>query len=423
MIRHSLNRREFIANVSGGIAAVVALPFYAGALYRPGQKNTGYVYDERYLDYSNNPETPARLIAIENKMAETGLSQEVEKIPLLKEPLPFIQKIYSDTHISSIQGIGITGEVAELAVAAVLGAVQAVGDGTVKNAFCAIRPPGHHAIDGGIGVGFCYYNNVAIAARFIQTVYAEYKKILIIDWDYHHGNATQGTFYEDPSVLFFSTHNWHDYPETGDPAMEGAGAGTGFNINVHLEPGATDDQMKKAWEEKLLPKVDAFKPDFILISAGFDSRTGDKLGKFALTDACFADMTKMAVDIAKQYCNGRLVSMLEGGYTVDGLAKAVTTHIATLIDETSNVMYQNIHFKSRNAYIHGNILYIPSSIQGITGITVRNAAGSVLRKITPHTIHNDLMNLSELGLSAGNYFVEIKTAGRKPVNLTFVCLE
>ncbi len=422
MIRHSLNRREFIADVSGGIAAVGALPFYAGALYRPGQKNTGYVYDERYLDYSNNPESPARLIAIENKMAETGLSQEVENIPLFKEPLPFIRKIHSDTHISSIQGIGITGEVAALAVAGALGAVQAVCDGIVKNAFCAIRPPGHHAHDGGMVEGFCYYNNISIAAKYIQTVY-EYQKILIIDWDYHHGNATQDTFYEDPSVLFFSTHNWHDYPETGDPAMEGAGAGTGYTINVHLEPGATDDQMKRAWEEKLLPEVDAFKPDFILISAGFDSRTGDKLGKFFLTDACFADLTKMAVAIAKQYCNGRLVSMLEGGYTLDGLAKAVTTHIETLINETSDVMYQNIHSKSHNAYIHDKILYLPSSIQGLTGITVRDAAGSVLREIPLHAIHNGQMNLSGSGLGAGNYFVEIRTTGRKPVNLNFVCLE
>lgn len=336
MIFAEINRRKFIADISKGIIAASLLPHCAGVQYQPGEKKTGYVYDERYLGYSNNPESPKRLMAIQQRMAETGLSQEMNSIPLFNDPLPFIKKIYSDSHISQIKSFGITGEVAELAVAGALGAAQAVCDGIVKNAFCAIRPPGHHATDGSQGEGFCYYNNIAITARYIQSVY-EYKNILIIDWDYHHGNATQDTFYEDPTVLYFSTHNWHDYPETGDPALIGAGAGRGFNINVHLDPGATDDLMKKAWEEKLLPKVESFKPGFVLISAGFDGRTGDKYGKFELTDRCFADLTKMAVGIAKQYCNGRLVSMLEGGYTVEGLALSVTSHIAALINESPDV--------------------------------------------------------------------------------------
>ncbi len=417
-----MKRREFIATVSGGITALSVAPCWAGMLHRSGQNNTGYVYDERYLDYSNNPESPGRLIAIENRMKETGLSQEVAPLSLITDPLPYIRKVHSEDHIALIQDIGITGTVAELAVAGVLGAAQAVCEGQVVNAFCAIRPPGHHAVDGGNGEGFCYYNNIAIAARYIQSEYS-FNKILIVDWDYHHGNSTQDCFYEDPNVLYFSTHNWHDYPETGDPALKGAGAGAGSNINVHLDPGTTDDTMKKAWEENLLSAVDAFKPEFVLISAGFDGMKNDKLGKFFLTEACFAELTEIVAAIANQYCNGRLVSMLEGGYSGEDLAKAVTAHIATLIRETSNVDYITGTTKSRTAYIHAGTLYLSSSIQDITGIIIYDVSGAVLKKIPSGKIHKNRVHLSELYLSSGSCFIEIQTAGRRPEILTFRCLE
>ena len=175
-----------------------------------------------------------------------------------------------------------------------LSAVEAVADGRVRNAFCAVRPPGHHANNAGREEGFCFYSNAAIAARHAQSL--GFEKVLVIDWDYHHGNGTQNAFYDDPSVLFFSSHDWHAYPGTGDPSLTGAGEGSDLNINVHLDCGARDRDMLAAWDKKLLPAVASFEPDFVLISAGFDSRKDDLLGCFDVTDDAFARMTRTVLD-------------------------------------------------------------------------------------------------------------------------------
>ena len=297
--------------------------------------STGYVFNKRFIDHVlsfGHPESPERLRAIEKRMKEVGLSEEVtEIVDYIEDPMPYIKTNHSDAHIASVKRIPETGEIAELAVGGVLGAVKAVSEGKVNNAFCAIRPPGHHAHNSGGEEGFCFYNNLAIAVKYAQSV-CGHNKILIIDWDYHHGNGTQDAFYYDPSVLFFSTHNWFAYPGTGDPSMTGAGEGEGFTVNVHMDSGATDDTIRSAWEKQLLPKAETFKPDFIFISAGFDSREQDLLGTFHITDKCFADLTKTALDIAKTHCNGRLVAMLEGGYNPAGLAEAVAAHVGALVE-------------------------------------------------------------------------------------------
>ena len=160
------------------------------------------------------------------------------------------------------------------------------------------------------------------------------EKILIVDWDYHHGNGTENAFWEDSTVLFFSTHNWHAYPQTGDPARQGEGPGTGYNINVHFDCGATDDQIVRAFEEQLLPAAERFQPDFILISAGFDSRQDDLLGCFSFTDPGFKRLTRMVMDLAETTCGGKIVSLLEGGYNVDGLAMAVEAHVSELLSHS-----------------------------------------------------------------------------------------
>jgi acetoin utilization deacetylase AcuC-like enzyme len=297
---------------------------------------TGVFFDEqclRHVIYYGHPEAPKRLKSIRETMDDSGLVKAVAWLapPPGADPLPYILKVHTADHVRSIQKTPITGPVAQLAVACALGAVQAVSAGKLKNAFCAVRPPGHHALNTGAEEGFCYYNNTAIAARYAQEV-CGHKKVLIIDWDYHHGNGTEQVFYEDPTVLFFSTHNWHDYPGTGDPARAGAGPGLGYTINVHLDPGATDADMLRAWEEKLLPAAAAFQPDFVIISAGFDSREDDLLGRFRITDDCFGKMTDLALGIARQHAQGRLVSILEGGYNVKGLARAVGVHVRRLIE-------------------------------------------------------------------------------------------
>jgi len=294
---------------------------------------TGYVYDKIYKEhilFKGHPESPDRLTAIQDRLKQTGLFDEVKHLVPKKDPIPFIKRIHSQNHVSRIKSIPKTGQIAVKAVSGVLEAVDAVCSGDVKNAFCAIRPPGHHAQNSGSEEGFCFYNNISVAARYIQETYF-YKNILIIDWDYHHGNGTEHFFYEDPSVLFFSTHDWYAYPGTGDPLKTGSGEGKGCNINVHISPGSGDKTIQKAWEENLIPKLDSFHPDFVLISAGFDSRVEDLLGSFSITDKGFYELSRTALHIADTHCEGRLVSVLEGGYNPTGLAKAVSVHIKALL--------------------------------------------------------------------------------------------
>jgi acetoin utilization deacetylase AcuC-like enzyme len=295
---------------------------------------TGFVSHEIYQKHvlsPGHPESPSRLMAIKDRLEETGLSKELKPISPKQDPYDWIKKIHSENHISRIKSMTPTGFIAAKAVSGALDAVDAVCQGKVRNVFCAVRPPGHHAHNFGHEEGFCFYNNVAIAARYIQNKYQNHK-VLIIDWDYHHGNGTEAAFYRDPTVLFFSTHDWYAYPGTGDPSKIGEGRGKGFNLNVPLPPGAGDDMIKQAWNEKLFPRLEHFNPDFILISAGFDSRTQDLLGCFNITDQGFSELTYMALQIAEQYCDGRLVSLLEGGYNPQGLAKAVASHIKSLME-------------------------------------------------------------------------------------------
>ena len=178
-------------------------------------------------------------------------------------------------------------------------------------------------------MGFCILNHVALAARYLQQTHA-IEHVLIVDWDYHHGNGTQEIFYEDGSVFYFSTHHYGAYPGTGAPHETGAGAGQGTTLNVPLPVGATDAQIFQALETRLLPAAQAFRPDFLLISAGFDAMRGDLLGCFDVTPQGFAALTQLLRDFAEQHCGGRIVSVLEGGYRLDGLAECVAAHLEVL---------------------------------------------------------------------------------------------
>ncbi len=219
-------------------------------------------------------------------------------------------------------------EAAYMAVGCVVAAVDAVVAGRVANTFCVTRPPGHHATSSR-GMGFCIFNNVAIGVRHAQRAHG-IGRALVVDWDIHHGNGTQEIFYEDPSVFYFSTHQWPLYPGTGRSDETGRGQGWGFTLNCPFASGSGRTEIIGAFREKLLPAMRKFMPEMVFVSAGFDSRAGDRLGQFTLEDDDFAEMTRIVVAVAAEYCSGRIVSCLEGGYSLDGLASAAGVHVREL---------------------------------------------------------------------------------------------
>jgi acetoin utilization deacetylase AcuC-like enzyme len=312
---------------------------------------TAYLYDDIFLDHEIgplHPESPLRLAALHAIIAESGLLKKLLPIAPLSDETKVkeqIKRVHTKEHLEAVMHCAKTGTAALRAVAGVMAAVDCVCKGEADNAFCALRPPGHHAHndvnkDGvGKGEGFCFFNNVAVAARYAQDEW-HCANILIIDWDFHHGNGTEDAFYGDPSVFYFSTHRLLAYPGTGYPLRRGEGKGLGYNLNVPLpspsrpEGRVTETDFIKAFENHLLPQLDAihFIPDFILISAGFDGRERDPIGNFSITDEGFRRMTELTVTLAKETCGGKIVSALEGGYNPVGLASAATEHIKALLD-------------------------------------------------------------------------------------------
>lgn len=219
-------------------------------------------------------------------------------------------------------------DVACEATGAVLEAVDAVMRGEVSRMFCAVRPPGHHATPDR-GMGFCIFNHVAIATRYLQKNHG-IGKIAIIDWDVHHGNGTEAVFLEDPGVFYASTHEQGIYPFTGSAEERGQGKGAGTTLNLPLPHGSGGSLAIGVWDEILVPAVERFAPEFILISAGFDARAGDPVGGLCWDDETFAELTARAVALAEKHCGGKLISVLEGGYCPQGLAAAVLAHIGAL---------------------------------------------------------------------------------------------
>lgn len=331
-----MNRRTFISGVLSTLFALHQTRLSAAE--KPNQSlslnKTGYVSDPVFLQHHiapGHPESPDRMKFVHNIMQKSDIWENLIQFDLKAEVGEWLKTVHTDTHIATVKkNTPVAHEVAVAGVRACLAAVDQVVSKKMNNAFCATRPPGHHALNTGQEEGFCYYNNVAIAARYAQQEYG-FKRILIIDWDYHHGNATEAMFYDDPSVLFFSTHDQFAYPGTGDPARKGTGKGLGYNINVHLPCGTNDKQVINAFNTELMPAAEKFKPDMALVSAGFDSRKDDLLGCMDITDAGFTTLTKMVMQIADKHCDGRLVSLLEGGYNLKGNADAVLAHVSTLL--------------------------------------------------------------------------------------------
>jgi acetoin utilization deacetylase AcuC-like enzyme len=292
-----------------------------------------------------HPEQPGRYTAVMDHLSYSGLLDSLTLLDIRHASEDDLALVHIREYIHLVQreiqqnrsqlSTGDTDicsrslEPAMAAAGAVLSAVDAVFAGLVTNAFCAIRPPGHHA-SADRGMGFCLFNNIAIGARYAQQRYGA-ERVLIVDWDVHHGNGTQDIFYEDGTVLFFSSHQSPWYPGTGSTAERGEGDGAGKTINCPFPAGAGRTEILEAFHRQLLPAAEAFRPDLVMISAGFDSRIGDPLGQFTLTDRDFQDLTRLLMDFADQSCSGRIVSVLEGGYNLHGLSLGVAAHLHALL--------------------------------------------------------------------------------------------
>ena len=309
---------------------------------------TGLVVSEAYTEHltgQGHREQPGRVTAIVERLKADGLfgkSKEITPRPATDEDIlrchspDYLRIVNEDVaeglHRLSTGDTAISArslEIARLAAGGLLAAVDEVLAGRVRNAFAVVRPPGHHATPTK-GMGFCLFNNVAIAARYAQKKYGV-GRVLIADWDVHHGNGTQDIFYEDGTVLFFDTHQHPLYPGTGGATETGGGAGTGLTINCPFPAGSGHNEIVGAFRERLVPAAQAFRPDLVLVSAGFDSRIDDPLGGFTLTDDDFAELTGIVTEIAEKHCGGRLVSTLEGGYNLAGLASAAASHVRALM--------------------------------------------------------------------------------------------
>jgi acetoin utilization deacetylase AcuC-like enzyme len=310
---------------------------------------TGFVYHPQYLEHdmgAGHPESPDRLRAIVARLEHSGMLSRLVRI----EPFPasdeWITQVHTVSYVETLKRRAPTsGRVsldpdtsmssgslaaAYLAAGGAIAAADAIVAGSVEHAFCAVRPPGHHA-EHDRAMGFCLFNNVAIAARYLQRRHAM-ARVLIVDWDVHHGNGTQHTFDNDPSVLFFSTHQYPFYPGTGRATETGDGRGAGATINVPMNVGEGDDTYREVFQKVLLPAADAFQPDFVIVSAGFDAHKDDPLASMGLTEEGYADLTRMVVSIARRHSRGRLLSCLEGGYNLQALSASVERHLVALLD-------------------------------------------------------------------------------------------
>jgi acetoin utilization deacetylase AcuC-like enzyme len=292
-----------------------------------------------------HPEQPARYSAVINRLQAASLLERLLPIEVRAANDDELALAHSQNYIDLVGrevaqkrrqlSTGDTSispqsdKVARLATGCVLSAIDAVFSRKTTNAFCAVRPPGHHA-GASRGMGFCLFNHIAVGARYAQIKYGA-QRTAIVDWDVHHGNGTQDIFYEDGSVLFCSTHQSPWYPGTGAAHERGEGKGAGLTINCPFPAGSGGREIVGAFREVFIPAVDQFKPDLILISAGFDSRAGDPLGQFLLTDEDFRQLTDLMTDAAGRHCDSRLVSVLEGGYSLEGLANGVEAHVDRLL--------------------------------------------------------------------------------------------
>jgi acetoin utilization deacetylase AcuC-like enzyme len=312
---------------------------------------TGFLYDERYQEHDTghfHPEVPSRLVRIFQGIEEAGLLPKL--IPLTASPadLKWIELVHDRPYIDRFeeacragekmldspdnQMCSRTYEIALLAVGGILDAVDRVMDGTLDNAFCAVRPPGHHA-ETNKAMGFCYFNNIAIAARYLQKQYP-ITRVGIIDFDVHHGNGTQHIFEGDSTVYYYSIHEHPSfaYPGTGREFENGKDFGFGFTKNSPVFPGQGDEEYKDLVEKDLIPAFKEFNPEVILVSTGFDAHKDDDMSGVNLSTEGYTWIMKTIMEVARHSANGRIISVLEGGYSLRRLPELAANHVHVLLN-------------------------------------------------------------------------------------------
>ena len=332
------------------------------------QSRIGFLSDERFADHEtgpHHPERPDRIRAIARAVRQAGLIDSPDPFPdfrldlglsplgwkltELAPPRPvdeqWLLAVHGSGYIERVQQMCLIGgvldqgdtavrpgsfEVALLAVGGVLQCCDAVMAGEVRRTFAAIRPPGHHA-EPDRPMGFCLFANVAIACRYLQQRH-QIKRIAVVDFDVHHGNGTQACLEHDPSVLFISLHQDPRtcYPGSGYDYETGIGPGEGFTLNLPMNPASDDEDYLKVFDDRVIPTLSAFAPEFILISAGFDGHQDDPLAQIDLSDSAYEAMTRRLVRVAEEHAGGRIVSVLEGGYNLRALGRSVVRHLVGL---------------------------------------------------------------------------------------------
>jgi len=310
----------------------------------------GFVYSDRFLDHhtsTGHPERPERLRAIIDRLTDSGRLDAMHALEFGPATPEIVARLHTPGYIDRVRKACELGadhmdsmdtpicrdsfDVALLAVGGALRAVDAVMAGEVNAAFCAMRPPGHHA-EQHAAMGFCLFSNVALAADHLVREHA-LERIAIVDFDVHHGNGTQHLLEERGDVLFCSTHEHpkFQFPGTGYAHETGKGDGAGCTVNVPLLPGTGDDALLSAFDDTVLPALDEYAPQFLLISAGFDAHVKDPLGGLEVSNDGFIRITQQLMAVAEKHCNGRVVSVLEGGYDLDALASCVDDHAGVLL--------------------------------------------------------------------------------------------
>ena len=304
-------------------------------------------YDPIFQEHEtgDHPENVGRVLAAIRRINTLELDTRCNRPAWDSVSRDRLAYVHSPTYVDAVQRLAASGggnidadtvlsersyDVARMAVGAVCDAVVRVVGGEDKNAFCLVRPPGHHAMPDQ-AMGFCLFNNVAVGVR-VATRELNLERVLIVDFDVHHGNGTQAVFWEDASVGFFSMHRSPFYPLTGDADEIGEGDGLGTTLNVPVAFGTSREEQRSVFAEKLSGFAETIKPQLVLVSAGFDSHKRDPIGSLGLESEDFRDLTRSVLDVANQHADGKLVSVLEGGYNPNALADGIAIHLEELLE-------------------------------------------------------------------------------------------